>query len=579
MNNLFTSSPAQQPPPPSPNPYRAHLATREAAFQSALQNNTIDRFLYPWDALPALILVLAVLFIPGRRRSRLYARLAFALILALCVSTTRRCRSIGMTGGYGIGLMSAWGVLWTAVLLLCNDPKTKFRRIERRDVRVGMTQGRIQGKRRAGEQEGYANGVMTVSSAKEVMSASRRSLKNRRVWGVSGTSSEPASDDGDAKGSTPPHQLVWQGFPKSLGHRLDWTIDLCTSFRGPGWNWRISTLPPVDLPPSFVPSDLSASRLAQIQLATTPPSTLRALNRKAALDMIIYYLLVDIMKSTMMSDPYFWGAAALSSALPYDPPYINASPIAITTLRLLISMSSVILALSLIFSLSPLFFSLLLPNLAPNLTKSPMTEPLLNPPYWGPFVSSVLDHGLPGFWGRWWHQMFRFGYQEPGRVLIEQTLRWDPRTQKATVVQVVVAFVISGSLHACASYSAFADSRPLAGPFAFFAMQGVGVLGQSLFAKWFANTVFDVKTRAPRWARRVLNITSVAVWFYWTGPLLADDFARCGVWLFEPLPVSLVRGLGFGPIGEGWWCWGGRWAGWWSGDQGDPIWRKGLAIY
>jgi hypothetical protein len=63
-----------------------------------------------------------------------------------------------------------------------------------------------------------------------------------------------------------------------------------------------------------------------------------------------------------------------------------------------------------------------------------------------------------------------------------------------------------------------------------------------------------------------------AGWLALTGPLLVDDFARCGVWLFEPVPVSLVRGL----TGQGWWCWGGRWVGWW---QGRYWWETGIAIY
>lgn len=53
------------------------------------------------------------------------------------------------------------------------------------------------------------------------------------------------------------------------------------------------------------------------------------------------------------------------------------------------------------------------------------------------------------------------------------------------------------------------------------------------------------------------NWVGTVGWLYLTGPLLADDFARCGIWLFEPVPVSIVRG----GLGERWWCWGGRWVG------------------
>lgn len=80
------------------------------------------------------------------------------------------------------------------------------------------------------------------------------------------------------------------------------------------------------------------------------------------------------------------------------------------------------------------------------------------------------------------------------------------------------------------------------------------------------------KWGVPQTLRRTGNVLFVAAWLWVTGPLLADDFARCGVWLFEPLPVSLLRGV----MGEGWWMWGGRWAGWW---QGTRWWDTGIAIY
>ncbi len=78
------------------------------------------------------------------------------------------------------------------------------------------------------------------------------------------------------------------------------------------------------------------------------------------------------------------------------------------------------------------------------------------------------------------------------------------------------------------------------------------------------------------------NVVFLLLWFYVTGPLLADDFARGGIWLFEPVPVSVVRGLGFGLNEEGWWCWGeggGKWVGWWSDRSGrGRWWRSGVML-
>ena len=83
-----------------------------------------------------------------------------------------------------------------------------------------------------------------------------------------------------------------------------------------------------------------------------------------------------------------------------------------------------------------------------------------------------------------------------------------------------------------------------------------------------------VMQRIPKVVRRAANLGIVTVWLYFTSPLLVDDFARGGIWLFEPVPISLWRGLGFGPEGEGWWCWYGGLLKWRSGGA---WWDSGIA--
>lgn len=53
---------------------------------------------------------------------------------------------------------------------------------------------------------------------------------------------------------------------------------------------------------------------------------------------------------------------------------------------------------------------------------------------------------------------------------------------------------------------------------------------------------------------RLVRLVYVHVWFYHTAPLLMDDFARGGLWLYEPAPISPLRALGLGVRGDGWWC-------------------------
>jgi len=67
----------------------------------------------------------------------------------------------------------------------------------------------------------------------------------------------------------------------------------------------------------------------------------------------------------------------------------------------------------------------------------------------------------------------------------------------------------------------------------------------------------------------------VHAWFYVTAGLLVDDFARGGVWTFEPIAFSLFRGLGMGVEGDGFWCIRGKVA-WWHTNE--KWWLSGVAL-
>lgn len=360
--------------------------------------------------------------------------------------------------------------------------------------------------------------------------------------------------------------LVWQAYPQDILHRLDWVMDLCTNFRGPGWNWHVQTLSTARYPSPTLPALSLSSR--------------KSFRRSAIRDFIFWYFLVDAIKTAVTHDPYFWGIASISSpalSVAYLPSWLALSPPLSKLYRLLLSLAGVFSALSFIFTLSPLTFAILAPLFKlDKLTHSPLLEPLLYPPYWGFFVRSVLDKGLAGWWGNWWHQLFRMGMSEPSRVLIEK-LGSDPRGWKARCVRLVIAFGISGVIHAGASYTTFGpETRPLLGSFSFFIFQAFGILAEQV--------VFDTlgisKTllMCPRPLKRAGTCLYLMIWFYLSAPWLIDDIATGGVWLFEPVPISIFRGLGLGAGDQGWWCWHGEWATWWSGFDGTPWWRKGIAI-
>ena len=116
-------------------------------------------------------------------------------------------------------------------------------------------------------------------------------------------------------------------------------------------------------------------------------------------------------------------------------------------------------------------------------------------------------------------------------------------------------------------------TRPLKGPFTFFVLQPMGVVLQMGFSELLGRV--GIREKLPGWLRGAGNFAAVHIWFYYTAPLLTDDFARGGIWLFEPIPVSIWRGLGFGPEGEGWWCWHGKIVSWYWGKR---WWQSGLAF-
>ena len=516
----------------NPSLYESTTQRRLQDYEHTLNNETYRPFTYPWDSLPALWLLLALFIFPRLPGHVVhYLRIpTLLLILGHCIYVGRSCRTIGFAGGYGIGLAAMWGCIMTVTLLLVKDLKTDFQRLE---VRPSQD---------SSNNEQHSNGSATGMAERSKGQAG--ALKNRK------DRNEPAAIEDNKDKETPSYRLAWSGCPSSLGHSLDWTIDLVTSFRGVNWNFRNHGLP-------ALPSDITQQSHAFSSTAT------REIQLTGLRDFLVYYLLTDIVKYLVIQDPYFLGLAPLTTPSPYA--ILQPHPTLTRLLRLILALSSTHIVLALIFTLSPIIF----PLIPQQLTGIPLRHPAMYPPLFSPLFSTISHSGLAGFWGKCWHQMFRFGISQPG---LHVTKRYDlpPKGDLARAVQVVTAFFLSGCIHASASYTSFPPngsvSKPLSGPLTFFLLQAVGVLLQSWIARMVETKSF------PEMVRKVANASYVLLWLYFTGPLLADDFARAGVWLFEPVPVSFVRGL----MGEGWWKWGGRWAGW---SEREEWWLKGLAVY
>lgn len=540
----------------------SHISTpREATlyydgiYDSLISTGQAYPFVYPWASAGAGVVILYLLV--DHRQSRILELLrfpVFAVLFAFSAWTIATNRARNPAAAFGVGLISAWGTLWVSTFMVIRDCQTAFRRIERSEAVPLGTEGAT------------TNGSATGSE--KFAPPQNGALKQRHPCRT--TSLQNAdSIQGPASRQGP---LFWQAYPSAPFHeRLDWVADIFCSFRGVGWSWQISGIPPA---PKWVQSQLSGHpTLADpSEITSTSHTGLKRYNDRTALlhaslrHVLIGIFVLDVLKTIIAHDAYFWGNMHAPPPS-YLPPYIRTSHTLVKSYRLLTSLAAIYTALCTIFKLGPLFFSGLL---GPKLI-GVRGEAWMQPDSFGSYTT-VLDKGLPGWWGGWWHQTFRYAFEAPATKLLEV---WgvDKRSQLGKIVSLCVAFFLSGCLHACGSYTQLGDSRPLRGPMCFFLLQILGILGQTYTSQVLIKA--GVTQQMPRVVRQLANFVVVHVWLYHTAPLLVDDFARGGIWLFEPLPFSPLRGLGLGARDDGWYCWGDGVIFW---KTGKHFWETGLAF-
>ncbi|KAH9902029.1 membrane bound O-acyl transferase family-domain-containing protein [Xylariomycetidae sp. FL2044] len=362
-------------------------------------------------------------------------------------------------------------------------------------------------------------------------------------------------------------EYYWQDYPEnaSFWTRLDWSFDIVSSFRLTGWNWAIPCLPPYEPPPSHgdyqLPLEYTLPHRSK-QGYTRTLSLRKLVFQRLFVNIVPAYLVVDLCAVLMTQDPYFVLGPDESAAFPGSgsgeshyypplPPHLAAlSPPVLHLQRTLLGFLGVYSALQLVFNAGALALALLCrPFLGFR------AHPWHLPTMGGSFAAGVLDRGLAGFWGVWWHQTFRFGFAAPTRWLLRRGyLGRGPGTRAATtttttLVGALVAFAQSGLLHAAGSYTTVPPTRPWMPPL-FFLLSGLGALLQTFLARslvvlrrW---VVSSPPPPPPRWLRRAGNLAFVVAWLVATSWALLDDFGRCGLFLFEPVPYSVARAAGLG---------------------------------
>ena len=525
-----------------PASYHDLISLYEAQLQQAVANGHYVPYVWPYRSLAGILVILYFLIPPTSSRIVYYARYPlFAFNVFWAVKTIGECRSAAVSTGYGLGLINAWAIIWLASLLIFNDARNDFKRIEFRKIFQAS-------ERRAGITE-----ITEVIDPTPLVNGAprRQELEPRHSNGTA--SKRPSATSG--MNEPPDGKYAYQPLPPTFPERFTWAFDLLSNFRGVAFNFLIPGTPP---PPKYVLSSLPHPPTS----TRTPPyhETRRGLMRRTFVHIAVGYLTLDVLKSLMMADPYFWGDITATPP-PYLPDAITTSQAGTKLYRILLSFAATYTSLSTIFALSPLQILVL-----PKWFLGARAEAWQYPPMYGT-PRALWERGLIGFWGQYWHQTFRFGFQAPTTWLCRKCgIR--EKSQVGKVLGLVIAFGCSGCLHAAGSYTMWPATNPLE-PATFFWLQPLGILVQQVLT--FGLSGSGIADRMPAYIGGVTRIVGLGLWFWWTANFFADDVARGGIWLFEPVPLSLVRGI----KGEGWLCWGPGLFGWYSGDR---WWKSGITF-
>lgn len=336
----------------------------------------------------------------------------------------------------------------------------------------------------------------------------------------------------------------WQSMPKSAHSRLTWILDLLGSLRALHWSHGQS------------PSQVSG----HCKEGTGDKTSFQ----KDFYSLSLVYLCVDCIKEIIAMDPYFWGY------IDHDPPSYVQSILPFTILvqayRMVVAFATLYLALQFGHTLCILLFVHMLgPSIAGPWGKEYAYRPLFGD------TNSVCVRGLQGWWGTWWHQLFRFTLTSPTNTIINK-LHVSKGSMIERTIRLVVPFLLSGFIHASGSYTMWGETRPL-NSFMFFVLQPVGIFLQIMGSRSLVR--LNLMSKIPPLVREVTNVAITVIWLLSTFPLLADDFARGGLFLTEPFPFSVLQMLGLGSEARSYQLWSGYGI---SLHMGRRWWQTGLAL-
>jgi len=288
--------------PPGLRTPREVVSYYDQIYFSLIDSGEYRPFIYPWAAVGALSILIYLLI--DHRQSTFLKWLrwpVFAFLISFQAWSMLTLRARNAASAFGVGLISCFGVLWTAAIMIVNDCQTDFKRIERSDG--------------APDEGPFADRAMNGAVNGTVRAPEDSSGLRQRTGAASET--RLASSKGPAQRTG---KLFWQAYPSSpFIERVDWIADVFCSFRGVGWSWQTSGVPP---PPTWVEKQLKGQTSGEeaiepVKISRTGIrrySDRTRLVRSCVMCLVVGYLALDAIKTTMHNDPYFWG---MSHSRPY----------------------------------------------------------------------------------------------------------------------------------------------------------------------------------------------------------------------------------------------------------------------
>ncbi|KAI1432395.1 membrane bound O-acyl transferase family-domain-containing protein [Xylaria sp. CBS 124048] len=626
-----------------PDPAYTRRELYSSRVHADIAAGTVTPFIVPLHLLAYWIIPTLYLAIPHKNRPWLYSArwLILAGNLAFHWHMLEHVTSFNFPLSYVVGLIAAWTTIWNFTLLVWTRPQWDAKRVERR--RVVRHGGRVDrdspksdlallallssscrndhGSEESQPGAGEPDGKVLSTPADDVKPKSKLNGDgDGKVGGAEGgeaLAAQTAILDGteeeidvklalrdiaslkdhngnqlqiDKKTALELYRLArdheyeyyWQEYPAdaSFWTRLDWAFDIVSSFRLTGWNWAPSCFPPYELPPRIgryqLPLEYMSHRSKQGYERTLSRS--KFIISRCLFNILPSYIIADLCATLMTSDPYF--IAGPEHNLPLPVHLASLHPVLLSLGRTVLGLVGMLSGLHLVWNCGAVVISLYGPPII-GFRAHPWHLPSLS----GSWMQ-ILDYGLSGFWGGWWHQTFRFGFLAPARWLVRHGYLPSPRNRNGSgdgngngngnaskmgmmspIITTLIAFAQSGLIHAAGSYSTVPPTNCW-DPLFFFALSAVGVMLQSALSRVLRCQI----QRLPRWTRRLGNFVVAFLWMWATSWVLLGDFGRSGSWLWEPVPYSFARAAGLGVDRRVWrferdslprWYWGGR-GRWWE---------------